>query len=43
MQYLKGTISIGLMFKVKANICTNQFIIILYSYSNSNYAEDVVN
>ena len=43
MQYLKGTTSFNLMFKVKVNIYTNQLTMILYSYSDSNYAGDVVN
>ena len=43
MQYLKGTTSFNLMFKVKANIYINQSTIILYSYLDSNYARDVMN
>ena len=43
MQYLKGTTSFSLMFRVKANICTNQSTMILYSYSDSNYAGDIMN
>ena len=43
MQYLKGTTSFNLMFRVKVNICTNQPTMILYSYSDSNYAGDMVN
>ena len=42
MQYLKGTTSFDLMFRVKANIRTNQPAMIPYGYSDSNYAGDVV-
>ena len=42
MQYLKGTTSFDLMFKVKVNIYINQFTMILYSYLDSNYTGDIM-
>jgi len=43
MQYLKETMNYSLKYESKLKICMNQNNTVVYSYVNSNYAENVMN